>query len=41
MCLFAEVAVRSLVERHRQRRPAMRPQAHESEATPEVPAEHG
>lgn len=38
--LVAEVAAGALVERDRERSAAMRPQAHEREATLQVPAEH-
>ena len=41
MGLLAEVAPAALVQRDLERRGAMRAQAHEREAAPEVPAEHG
>jgi hypothetical protein len=41
MRLVAEVAARTLVERHLQRRRAVRAQAREGEATPKASPEHG
>lgn len=41
MGLIAEMAPRALVERQMERRGAVGAQAHEREAAPDVPAEHG